>query len=146
MGNVKNFLLTLQLTHPLFIMETATNGITPIPTKKSLIARLMMRTEVTVWKVLVAATITITRMFPDKKEQKHNKMINTCLCAVYKIIINVFYRLCGYYIIFFLDRVKSVLSSEIYSKVCFEFFFQDITLNAIELLLVTLYIQILIAH
>ncbi len=40
------------------------------------------------WKVLVAATITITRMFPDKKEQKHNKMINTCLCAVYKIIIN----------------------------------------------------------
>lgn len=64
--------LTLQLTHPLFMMETATKGMTPIPTNRSLMARLMIRTEVTVWKVFVAATITMTKAFPEKKQQNQN--------------------------------------------------------------------------
>lgn len=57
----------MQSTHPRFMTDRATNGMTPMPTRRSLMARFMMSTDVTEWKVLVAATITITRMLPTQK-------------------------------------------------------------------------------
>lgn len=44
--------------------DDATKGITPTPTRRSLMARFIISTDVTEWRVLVAATITMTRMLP----------------------------------------------------------------------------------
>lgn len=48
------------------MMDKATKGITPTPTRRSLTARFMISTDVTEWKVLVAATITMTRILPTQ--------------------------------------------------------------------------------
>lgn len=57
----------MHFTQPLFMMETATKGMTPMPTRKSLMAKLIMRIDVTEWKVFVAATINITSTLPMEK-------------------------------------------------------------------------------
>ena len=64
--NSQTDLLTVHSAQPLFMMETARKGMTPIPTRKSLMAKLIMRIDVTQWNVFVAATVNITRMLPMK--------------------------------------------------------------------------------
>lgn len=65
--NVEQRRHTVQSTQPWFMMDRATKGMTPAPTRRSLTARFMISTDVTEWNALVAATITMTRMFPTQK-------------------------------------------------------------------------------
>lgn len=65
--NVEEPRHTVQSTHPWFMMDRATKGMTPAPTSRSLTARFMISTDVTEWNALVAATVTMTRMFPTWK-------------------------------------------------------------------------------
>lgn len=60
----------MQSTHPWFMTDRATKGMTPAPTSRSLMARFMISTDVTEWNALVAATITMTRMFPKHKHKQ----------------------------------------------------------------------------
>lgn len=55
-------------TQPRFMMDRATKGMTPTATRRSLMARFMISTDVTEWKVLVAATMMMTRMFPTQED------------------------------------------------------------------------------
>lgn len=50
------------------MMDRATKGMTPTATRRSLMARFMISTDVTEWKVLVAATMMMTRMFPTQED------------------------------------------------------------------------------
>lgn len=65
--NLEQHRRTVQSTHPWFMTDRATKGITPAPTSRLLTARFMISTDVTEWNALVAATITMTRMFPVQK-------------------------------------------------------------------------------
>lgn len=62
--------LTEQFTHPWSMTDKATNGITPTPTRRSLMAKFMISTDATEWKDLVATTMTMTRMLPTEKRTK----------------------------------------------------------------------------
>lgn len=61
----------MQSTQPWFMTDRATKGMTPAPTSRSLTARFMISTDVMEWKALVAATTTMTRMFPTHKHKRH---------------------------------------------------------------------------
>lgn len=60
----------MQSAQPRFTMDRATRGMTPTPTRRSLMARFMISTDATEWKALVAATMAMTRELPKKREAR----------------------------------------------------------------------------
>lgn len=58
---------TVQSAQPRFMMDRATRGMTPTPTRRSLTARLMISTDATEWKALVVATMAMTRELPTER-------------------------------------------------------------------------------
>ena len=94
--NSQTDLLTVHSAQPLFMMETARKGMTPIPTRKSLMAKLIMRIDVTQWNVFVAATVNITRMLPMKSRgmnltmHKFNKHKGSFLWIHYHCLCRLF--------------------------------------------------------
>lgn len=74
MKMMAQILLTVHCSHPLLMRDRAMKGITPAPTSRSLMARFMISTDVTEWKVLVAATMTMTRILPTPQNTYLNNL------------------------------------------------------------------------